>query len=515
MVSTLETPTLPAAPAFLPAKPAHQRCRTASWMRRLGLALVVTVLTFTAGSMVTGGAGPAAANPACTAVGAIIPGSGDACEKGLDLAGGILKDKAGDAASSVVGGSFEKIVNSLLESYQKVLGWALTWWIELPTPELDNSNSLMQDIHDHMVQIQVVGLAFSLMFFGFRMMMDRKRSLADDAEDGFKILLRAALSVSVIPLFITVGGQISDAFSNWLVGEAIGAGQDGDIIKNFLRLDVLTNSSFGTTALGVLGLFGFLGALLQLAFLILRQAMLLLVVGALPVAASFSGTGPGSQTYQRLISWSVAFLLFKPVGAMVYFIAFKGAAQKDNDQQVVLGMVLMAMCALVLPSLMRLVAPAIGSMGAGASGAAAGGAALGAAVAVGGAMATGGASAAGGAASTSSIATRSGQQSQGQITSSSTNSSSGGDSPASSPPSVGPGAQPALSGGNEGSSSSGDTGNQVGPQKALTGAGVGSTAGGAVGATGSAIGNEADVAGPPVSMQPRMQSGWGENAMDH
>jgi hypothetical protein len=488
-------------------------------VRRLAVS-VCALLTLLLGGAVIG-AGTASASPVCDTAGLIFTGAGEAC----DAISGVVADKAGDAVNSAVGGTFEKIVNSLLDSYQTVLTWALAWWIKLPTPDLDNTNTLMQDIHDHMVQIQVIGLTFSLMFFGFRMIIDRKRSLADDAEDGFKILIRAGLAVSVIPLMITVGGQASDAFSNWLVTDAINAGgNDGNIIKNFLKLNLLTGSTFGTTGLGILGFFGFLGALAQLVFLVVRQAMLMLVVAALPVAASFSGTGPGSQTYQRLIGWSVAFLLFKPVGALVYFIAFKGAGQKDNEQQVVLGMVLMALCAFVLPSLMRLVAPAIGTMGAGASGAAAGAAVIGTAVAAGTMAATmgaGGGASGGGAASP--IAGRTGGPTGGQMTSSSGNpggptggGDSGNNSPPSSPPSVKPGPQPSLSGSGGDSGSSSDSGGEsAGPLKALSSAGgVGATVGAGVGAAGSAVGSESDVGGPPISMQPRMQSGWGENAMD-
>lgn len=520
VTATLDAAPLPAAPLLVARESVIEPSvsgRVARWVRRVAVTVAMALFLATGGAMVTGGAGPAAANPVCDGAGAVIGVVGEACEAVTDFAG----DKAADAVDSAVGGTFEKIVNSLLDSYQTVLTWALSWWIQLPTPELDNTNTLMQDIHEHMVQIQVIGLTFSLMFFGFRMIIDRKRSLADDAEDGFKILIRAGLAVSVIPLMITVGGQASDAFSTWLVTDAIDAGNnDGDIIKNFLKLNLLTGSAFGTTGLGILGFFGFLGALAQLVFLVVRQAMLMLVVAALPVAASFSGTGPGSQTYQRLIGWSVAFLLFKPVGALVYFIAFKGAGQKDNEQQVVLGMVLMALCAFVLPSLMRLVAPAIGTMGAGASGAAAGGAVIGAAAAAGTMAATmgaGGGASGGGGAGASPIAGRTGGQSGGQISSASGNNGptgGGSDGPPSPPPSVKPGAQPALSGGDSGGSSGGD-GDSAGPLKALSGSGgVGAMAGAGVGAVGSVAGDESDPGGPPISMQPRMQSGWGENAMD-
>ncbi|WJG15962.1 hypothetical protein PWF70_23950 (plasmid) [Gordonia sp. Swx-4] len=332
-----------------------------------------------------------------------------------------------------------------LEGYQTILTWALAWWIKLPNPQLDNSSSLMQEVHDHTLQIQIVGLTFSLMFFGLRMMIDRKRSMADDAEEGFKLIFRSAMATAAIPLALTVGGQIADGISNWLVSESVTAGGgNGDVIKNFLKLNLLTNSALGTTAIGIFALVGFLGAFLQLALLVVREAMLLLVVAALPVAAAFSGTGPGSQSYQRLVAWSVAFLLFKPVGALTYFVAFRAGASKDNAQQVVLGMVLMMLCAFVLPALMRLIAPAVASMGGGGSGAAAAGAAIGAGVAAGkvAAMAasggaTAGASGGASAGGMSSIAGRGGGGPSGGISTASAPSPppSGGGGPARNPPS--------------------------------------------------------------------------------
>ncbi len=260
-------PPLPTAPTAA-AGETNERRNCPLWVRRFAVALCVLLTVLLGGTVM--GTGAASANPVCDVAGVIFTGADKAC----DAVTGVVADKAGDAIDSAVGGTFEKIVNSLLESYQTVLTWALAWWIKLPTPEFDNSNTLMQDVHEHMVQIQVIGLTFSLMFFGFRMILDRKRSLADDAEDGFKVLIRAGLAVSVIPLLITVGGQASDAFSNWLVSDAINAGgNDGDIIKNFLKLNLLTGSAFGTTGLGILGFFGFLGALAQLVFLVVRQAM--------------------------------------------------------------------------------------------------------------------------------------------------------------------------------------------------------------------------------------------------
>lgn len=482
-------------------------------LRRLHRLSLIGLIVTTAGWWC--GAGTASANPVCSIAGPLA---------------NFVCDSAGKAASaaadSAVGGTFEKIVNSLLSGYQQMLTWALAWWIKLPSPKLDDSSSLMQDIHDHTVQIQLIGLTFSLMFFGLRMIVERKRSVGDDAEEGFKLLIRAALATSAIPLMLTVGGRISDSISNWLVSEAVGASADGGVIKNFLKLNLLSGSGLGTTAIGVVALVGFLGALLQLILLVVREAMLLLVVAGLPIAASFSGTGPGSQSYQRMVTWAVAFLLFKPVGALTYYIAFRAGSDQTNAQQVVLGMVLMLLCAFVLPSLMRLIAPAVSSMGSGGSGAAAAGAALGAAVAVGqvaAAGATGGASAAGGAgagsagggAGMSSIASRGGGGPSG------TSASASGSPPPPTPPSGGgggsPGAQPALSGGDGGSSGGGKSGGG-GPATSLSeGMEAGQSAGAAMSAMTGSAESEADATegDRELTTPPPMRSGWNEHAMSH
>ena len=456
---------------------------------------------------------------------------GSASAEGLcDLAGPLNKflcqgvgKAAGAAAGKVVGGSFDKIVDSLLDGYQTILTWALAWWIKLPTPNLDPGSQLAQDIRSHTVQLQILGLTFSLMFFALRMIANRKTTAADDAEEGFKVVFRAGLSVTAVPAALVVGGRICDGISNWLVGEAVNAGgNNGDIIKNFLKLDVLTGSSLGTVAIGIFGLVGFLGAVLQLVLLIVREAMLLLVNAVLPIAASFSGTGPGSQSYQRLISWSVAFLLFKPVGALCYFVAFKAGGTQKDAQMVVLGMVLMALCGFVLPSLMRLIAPAVASMGSGGSGLAAAGMAVGAGVAaakVAGMAATGGASGAvGGGASSAGMSTIAGRGGNGGGDGGTMTSSSGGPTPPppSPPTSSGPGPQSAMSGGDPGtgatSSASGKGGNKGGPVSGLSdGMQAASSASGAVSGAADQIDREADA--PDLSTAPPMQSGWNEHAM--
>lgn len=506
MVSTTTATLVTAPPAPSTGQPKRRHRRTRTLLRRVTLAGICVALATAASTLA--GVGSASAAGLCDLLG---PVSRTAC----GIAGGAVESAGG----AVVGGTFDKIVNSLLSGYQTMIEWALAWWIKLPTPRFDANSGLMSDLREYTLQLQLFGMTFSMIFFGLRMITDRKRSLADDAEEGFKIVLRAGLATSAIPMMLTLGGVLTDNLSNWLISAAIGADHRGDMIRNFLKLNVLTGSNIGTTAIGLFALVGFLGALLQLILLVVRQCMLVLVVGVLPIAASFSGTGPGSQSYQRLVTWSVAFLLFKPLGALVYFIAFRGASQNANTnaQQVLLGMVLMGMVAFVLPSLLRLIAPAVSSQGSGGSGAQATGMAVGAAVTAGtmaataGAGGAGAAGAAGGPGGMSSMASRSGSAPTGSMTSAS--------SPPASPPSGGggAGAQPALSGGDPGrttssSSSGGPTSASGGGMQAAENAGA------ALGTATSVLEREVDTAagaGDDMGPPPPTQSGYGEHHMPH
>ena len=145
----------------------------------------------------------------------------------------------------------------------------------------------------------------------------------------------------------------------------------------------------------LVGVIGVLGALAQAVLLVVRQAMLIVVVAVLPVAAAAGGTEVGQQSYHKLTAWIIAFLLFKPVAALAYGIAFLSAAQPGSNpvvgdteqfQTALVGMILLICTAAVLPALMRVITPAVGAVGSGGSGLGAAGGVLmaGAAVATGG-----------------------------------------------------------------------------------------------------------------------------------
>jgi len=281
--------------------------------------------------------------------------------------GGALLDPNGTIKDAAASG-FRSIADSMEGGFARLLEWSMSWWTQLPSPDLTQMSSL-QSVRDHTTGLQVLLMTGAIMFTAARLALARRGALAGEVQESFMAFARAVFASWMFAAVITAATKAGDAFSDWVISDAT----HGQATENLSRmLDIAAFSPIGTAGMFILCLIGFIGALLQLALLVVRQALLIVVVGAIPVAAAAAGTEQGSQAYKKLITWAVAFALFKPVGALVYLIAFEAAGAPDaGGQQRLLGLILLALVGLVLPALMRMIAPAISTMGSGGGGVAA------------------------------------------------------------------------------------------------------------------------------------------------
>ena len=122
----------------------------------------------------------------------------------------------------------------------------------------------------------------------------------------------------------------------------------------------LQGVAFGAALLNTpLAIVGILGGILQAVLLVGRQAMLVVVVTVAPIAGAFGGTQAGRSAFSKLISWTVALMLWKPVAALVYWIAFAMAGHDvktaKDAQMAFYGFILISLTAFVMPMLIKLV----------------------------------------------------------------------------------------------------------------------------------------------------------------
>lgn len=215
-----------------------------------------------------------------------------------------------------------------------------------------------------------------------------------EAREGKEILRSLLTLMAVAALGVTVVSLLEQVFSdfsrNYLLS-ATDCGGDGACLgTRMTELFWFTGGAgFPPVAIIVLGLvFGAFGAI-QFALMIGRVAILILLVGLLPLASSFTNTEMGMQWMRRIVAWTLAFLLYKPVAALIFGTAMRmfgadvfGAGSLPEGVamavRVILGVIIFALGVVALPALMRLMVPAVspiiggsGGMGMALAGAAA------------------------------------------------------------------------------------------------------------------------------------------------
>ena len=208
-------------------------------------------------------------------------------------------------------------------------------------------------------------------------------------------LLTIGAGVATISLLSAAG----DAFSTWILDQAATTGSTPTQALAQLGSFAALQATAGPGLIILLSVLAIIGMVVQLAMVLIRSALLVVLVGVWPLAAASSMTEMGRQWYKKITGWLVAFLLFKPAAAIVYAAAIKMTLSSDSELASIEGIVLIILASLTLPALMKFVVPAVssvGSMGAGEVLGAGIAAATGAAMVIG--TAGVGAAAAGGAA---------------------------------------------------------------------------------------------------------------------
>lgn len=193
------------------------------------------------------------------------------------------------------------------------------------------------------------------------------------------LIMVSTMGLTVIQLAVAAG----DAFSIWVLNNATDCsvatdtGTSSCFGTNVAGMIALTSTSpIGTIGILILALIAILMTFVQVALMVVRSAMLVLLAGVLPLTASFTNTPTGNQWFRKSLGWLIAFIVYKPAAALIYAAAFKLVGTdlfaKDDGGlwSIMTGMALMIIALIALPALMRFIAPMVGPAGGGAAGAA-------------------------------------------------------------------------------------------------------------------------------------------------
>lgn len=314
-----------------------------------------------------------------------------------------LSCKIGEVASEATHNIIAEWAYNIIQDVSATLLKVGTVWTGVGTPRLGGADSAVGFVHST-THILVVALAVASLFVaGIHLALSRRGETAMSVLQGLLALaVVSGASVGVGQLLV----DASDAFSTWVIGLAV----DGDAGKFGSKILSVTSvtGSLGLTVLIVGGLGALVANLVQIGLMFIRSAMLILLVGIMPLAAGAYSTKWGRGWLWKIVAWFFAFLMFKPAASIIYAVAIRlvqgdswSLSNGEDLTSFVMGVVMLILAVLSLPALVIFMVPATEALSAGGGGAAGAGAVLATGAMtvarVGAATASGGATAAAGA----------------------------------------------------------------------------------------------------------------------
>ncbi|MFI9311126.1 hypothetical protein [Streptomyces triculaminicus] len=272
----------------------------------------------------------------------------------------------GSAAKGIIG----EIASGIQTAQADMIGTLSSMWVDIPTPKLGSTTTgrpvggvafLWQYTHWLTGFFAVVGLLVA----AGKMAWERRGEPAREAMQGImRLVVIQGCAVAAVTLTTIFG----DYYSTWILEGALhvkagggtdltetGASEFGKAMKN---LTVIQTSGLAAFLIIVMGLFGIISCIIQMILMLVRYAMLGLLVGTLPLAASLSGSESGKNMYKKAIGWLIAFIAYKPVAATIYAYAIV-SMKADDITSVLAGLAMIIMAVAALPALMRFIVPAV------------------------------------------------------------------------------------------------------------------------------------------------------------
>jgi len=315
---------------------------------------------------------------------------GAACIAGSVIGG--VQDATKGAVDSAVNSGAQGLGETMMGAWDSLMKGFLTSWLDSGMlVSLDGAS--MQWLIE---QLQVISIFLATVGIMVACVWTMIHARGDQAVKVSKALLMTFLVTTAGTALMQVAIPAGDAFAKWILDEA------GVTVSGYGAIGPATGSvgSIGAGLAIIAGIFGAAATLLQWIIMIIRAVVLPLLIAFWPVAAAAAMIRGAEGGFATITKWLIAFLIYKPVAAIIYAFAWKLKSGGDGIGGVINGMLLLVLAVAALPAIMRLLGPATSAMGSAAGGTiamAAGAAVVSAGVAGGAVIATGGGSAAAGA----------------------------------------------------------------------------------------------------------------------
>lgn len=278
---------------------------------------------------------------------------------------------AGDFAQS----GLEGLAKSFGDSAAWTAKHLTTAWMATPSPDVTGSSSPAAWLEGRFSYLVLVIAFLSVCFAAYKMATSGDmRHGTELAGSLFKLVAVTGLTATITAGMIELGDMMAD----WLLSETPTMG-----------LGILLSAATSPGLVILLAVVVIIAQVVQLMIMLAKNALIVAMMAFLPLTAAATNTGTGKGGYQRAITWLAAAVLYKPVAAAIYALAFQLSSGEESFTSQMAGVVMMILAIFALPALMRLLAPVTAAASGGNAGALAG-AAVGATIATGAVIMTGG-----------------------------------------------------------------------------------------------------------------------------
>ncbi len=273
-----------------------------------------------------------------------------------DFAAGQAADIATDAGTN----AFNEIANAAYAEFWKLwVEWIITPWTKISTPDLEGRVQV-EWMHSRLAWLTLFVLVLSCLITALRMVWNANgQPLKDLARSLFTTMFISVAGIMLIDMLMRFGDQ----FTEWIITAAVDDGFKQKMAA-VTEADPATSGMFVLLTAG----FGLFLAGVQAALLIFRSAVVVVMAGVLPLAAAGSAGPWGQQLFARLVGWTIAFVLYKPIAGLVYAMSIVLIGQSSDALSLVSGVALMLVAILSLGALIMLFQPNSGVFASGGGG---------------------------------------------------------------------------------------------------------------------------------------------------
>ncbi|WP_187689676.1 hypothetical protein [Nocardia wallacei] len=271
--------------------------------------------------------------------------------------GQVLSSAAGEAAKDAGSSILSTMVDWVLAGFV----WIMKYVIQLfmgTSVDVSNTQSAVQKMTDLTGDLQTIALGLGLLIALITVLYQRAMLSGDNAApEAVGGLVRWAVAASMAaPVLLALSG-VSDALASWIFTSA--AGPEGptrvvDALSSALsgRDERLKTEDVISLALCILGLLAYLELLIQL---VMQKFWIIYAAVALPIAGAASVVGGGKTVFWALVRAAIAALLFKPIAAIAFGVAFMQIRSLESGADVVTAVTLMVAPAFILPLLVNMI----------------------------------------------------------------------------------------------------------------------------------------------------------------